>query len=218
MAIDSTCQTCGKQLRVADEHAGQQARCPNCQTIYTVPEKSPSGAPAAAGSALADSWQVKTPEGLVYGPIIKGELDRWCLQGRITPSCQLLQGGEPQWRWAAEVYPQLREAVVMTPAVRGSPVTPYSPMPLPPGAIYYPKAHRGVLVLVLALLGYVSLCFVVSIVAVVLGVMDLREMKAGRMDPEGRGMTIIGIVLASLWIVGNIGYLILILMAQWGYL
>jgi hypothetical protein len=71
---------------------------------------------------------------------------------------------------------------------------------------------------VLALLGYVSICFVVSIVAMVLGLQDLAEMKAGRMDPEGRAMTLIGVVLAGLWVVGCVGYIGFAILAATGML
>ncbi len=72
------------------------------------------------------------------------------------------------------------------------------------------KPHRGTLVLVLGILGIVC-CFICGIVAWVLGNTDLREMDAGRMDPEGRGLTqagkicgIIGIVLAILGLLYSI--------------
>src|SRR5687767_1165236 len=41
MPIETSCQGCGRLLRVADEHAGKLARCPHCQTIYNVPLPSP---------------------------------------------------------------------------------------------------------------------------------------------------------------------------------
>ena len=31
------CTGCGKSLKIADEHAGRRARCPNCNTIVEVP-------------------------------------------------------------------------------------------------------------------------------------------------------------------------------------
>jgi hypothetical protein len=217
MAIDSLCQTCGKHLRVADEHAGQQARCPSCQTVYTVPQRNIGMAlTLAAPGELPDSWQMKTPEGLVYGPVTRQELDHWCRQGRITPRCQILREREYNWRWAGELYPELLQAAAtMTPASI-APLTAYAPLPLAPGAAYFPKAHRGVLILVLGLLGYVSACFVVSIFAVVLGLQDLADMRAGRMDPEGRAMTIIGIVLAALWLVVNLGYIVFVALVFFG--
>lgn len=217
MAIDSLCPTCGKQLRVADEHAGQQARCPSCQTVYTVPQRNIGMAlTLAAPGELPDSWQMKTPEGLVYGPVTRQELDHWCRQGRITPRCQILRAHEEHWRWAGELYPELLQAAAtMTPA-SVAPVTAYAPMPLAPGAAYFPKAHRGVLILVLGLLGYVSACFIVSIFAVVLGLQDLADMRAGRMDPEGRAMTMIGIILAALWLVVNLGYFVFVALVFFG--
>ena len=220
MAIDSTCQSCGKHLRVADEHAGQQAQCPSCHALYTVPPRSVGMAlTLAAPGEYPDSWQMKTPEGLVYGPVTKLDLDHWCRQGRITPRCQLLQERRDNWMWAAEVYPELHPAEVMTPIGPAAPVTAYAPMPIVPGSIFYPKAHRGMLILVLALLGYVSFCFVVSIVALILGWQDLSEMKAGKMDPEGRMLTLIGVILAGVWIavtLGYIGFWLLALMGVFG--
>lgn len=48
--------------------------------------------------------------------------------------------------------------------------------------------HRGVVVLVLGILGLV-VCFICGIIAWVMGNNDLRQMDAGTMDPSGRGMT-----------------------------
>jgi hypothetical protein len=57
------------------------------------------------------------------------------------------------------------------------------------------KPHRGVLILVLGILSIVVCPFVLGQVAWVLGNQDLREIDAGRMDPEGRGLTMAGKVL-----------------------
>jgi hypothetical protein len=209
MPIDSNCHSCGKHLRVADEYAGQQAQCPSCHATYTVPPRSVGMAlTLAAPGECPDSWQMKTPEGLVYGPVTKLELDHWCRQGRITPRCQILQERRENWMWAAELYPELHQhSATMQPVNPLAPVAAHAPMPIIPGSVFYPKAHRGVLILVLALLGYISACFLVSVVAVVLGLQDLSEMSAGKMDPEGRVITIIGVLVAGLWVIGNLGLL-----------
>ena len=64
--------------------------------------------------------------------------------------------------------------------------------------------HRGVLILVLGILGIVC-CFICGIIAWVMGNNDMREIDAGRMDPTGRGLTqagkICGMVGVILWIV-----------------
>ncbi|MHC4186182.1 MAG: DUF4190 domain-containing protein [Planctomycetota bacterium] len=65
------------------------------------------------------------------------------------------------------------------------------------------KPHRGVLILILGILGIIP-CFICGIIAWVLANGDLKEMDAGLMDPAGRGMTqagkicgIIGVILAA---------------------
>ena len=50
------------------------------------------------------------------------------------------------------------------------------------------QPHRGVVVLVLGILG-IAVCFICGIVAWVMGKNDLRQIDAGIMDPSGRGMT-----------------------------
>ncbi len=64
------------------------------------------------------------------------------------------------------------------------------------------RPHRGVLVLVLGIVGII-LCVVAGIVAWVLGSSDLREMDAGRMDPSGRGLTQAGKILGIISVVLN---------------
>lgn len=79
--------------------------------------------------------------------------------------------------------------------------------------------HRGVLILVLGIISLV-VCYPLGIVAWIMGKGDLAEIDAGRMDPEGRGLTqagmIIGIVATVLLILGllmAVGWLVLLLLA-----
>ncbi len=69
------------------------------------------------------------------------------------------------------------------------------------------RPHRGVVILVLGILGLVC-CFILGIIAWVMGNGDLREMDAGRMDPSGRGLTqagkICGIISVVLWIIWTV--------------
>ncbi len=75
--------------------------------------------------------------------------------------------------------------------------------------------HRGVLILVLGILGIVC-CFICGIIAWVMGNNDLREIDAGSMDPSGRGLTqagkICGMVGTILAIVGIVIQLIVMLL------
>jgi hypothetical protein len=65
-------------------------------------------------------------------------------------------------------------------------------------------SHRGALILVLGILSIV-LCFPLGFFAWAMGNTDMREIDAGHMDPEGRGLTqagkICGIVGSLLGII-----------------
>ncbi len=78
----------------------------------------------------------------------------------------------------------------------------------------YMRPHRGAIVLVLGILGIV-ICFIMGIVAWVMGNTDLSAMRAGTMDPTGEGLTqagricgivsvvlgVLSVCLATVWIV-----------------
>jgi len=74
------------------------------------------------------------------------------------------------------------------------------------------RPHRGTLILVLGILGLVC-CFILGIIAWVMGNGDLREMNMGRMDPSGRGLTqagkICGMISVILWIVYILGWILI---------
>jgi hypothetical protein len=40
MAIETRCTNCDAILSISDQHVGKRARCPHCQTEYTIPEAS----------------------------------------------------------------------------------------------------------------------------------------------------------------------------------
>ena len=65
------------------------------------------------------------------------------------------------------------------------------------------KAHRGVLILVLGILGF-AICFPFGIAAWVMGNKDLGEIDAGRMDPDGRGLTNAGRIIGMVCVILNI--------------
>jgi hypothetical protein len=79
--------------------------------------------------------------------------------------------------------------------------------------------HRGTLILVLGILGLVC-CFICGIIAWVMGNADLAEMDAGRMDPEGRGITqagkICGIISVCLAVAGILIWLLMMIIGGIG--
>jgi hypothetical protein len=69
------------------------------------------------------------------------------------------------------------------------------------------RPHRGVLILVFGILGLV-LCFPFGIAAWIMGNGDLKEIRAGRLDPAGEGLTqagricgIVATILAVIYVV-----------------
>ncbi|NIP27419.1 MAG: DUF4190 domain-containing protein [Phycisphaerae bacterium] len=79
--------------------------------------------------------------------------------------------------------------------------------------------HRGVVVLVLGILGLV-VCFICGIIAWVMGNNDLRQMDAGSMDPSGRGLTqagkICGMISCILAIIGIVIWLLVVVLMGLG--
>ena len=212
MPIETTCHACGKLLRVADEHAGKVARCPACQTVYSVPGRDdPSASSAAATPERADRWFMKTADGLQYGPVDRKELDSWQREGRITAQAQLLREADGRWIWAGQVYPQLHSLASDGPSQLAEEAPSQDPY-APPSYSYgsgpsYLEPHRGAAILALAIVG-VCACNVLSIVAVVMAAIDLNKMKRGTMDPSGRGLTVAGLVIALLTLAGVATYLV----------
>lgn len=89
-----------------------------------------------------------------------------------------------------------------------------------PGGFLAP--HRGTLILVLGILSLI-ICQILGPVAWIMGKGDLAQINAGRMDPEGKGLTqagmvcgIIGTVLLALSLVIMVVYFILVVLVLGG--
>lgn len=209
MAIETICEGCSHKLRVDDQYAGRQARCPRCRMVYTVPvppgaESSASENPGAleptSAGAGSDQWLVRTEEGALYGPTTTAELNRWVEEGRVTPTTQLKREPAGEWQSASAIFPSLQKQEPVNPFAgeASQPENPYAPTAEPSRAAFV--AHRGGLVLTLGLVGVIC-CQLISPAAWVMGQADLRRMDSGEMDPAGRGSTQAGMVLG---IVGSV--------------
>lgn len=198
MPIETICQTCARKLRVADEYAGKKARCPQCNTIYVVP-----GTPAPVTPELAqthyapraddEKWQVRTPDGRVYGPVLKRELDEWVSEGRVPAEGYVQRESDPTWRPATALYPFLRSAGGLRAANNPFVDSPVESPFLAHGQVGR-KAHRGATVLVLAIVSFIC-CPILGPIAWIMGHADLREMRTGQMDDSGLPLTQAGMIL-----------------------
>ena len=232
MALEIRCPGCGRTLRIAEEHAGKQVRCPACQQISTAGAAAGAGR-EAFGSSVSESvatWHLKTPEGPIYGPISWPEVQTWAAEGRISADCQLAEGMSGPWRQAWELMPRLQS---QPPAESLAAPDIHSWAPHEPGETAggnaqstlaaaatagYVAPHRGGLILALGLIGFVISCPIFSLMAWVMGSHDLSEMRAGRMDRSGEGITqaglVLGMILSLLWILfGVIALLVFLVVA-----
>ncbi|REJ65234.1 MAG: hypothetical protein DWQ31_19035 [Planctomycetota bacterium] len=171
MSIEFQCESCERRLRVADEHAGRQARCPHCRGVVYVPELEDEGdseddvggfpgigADETAARGGGGDFDFGTSPSKKTTARARGK--RPAGKGRGKPS-----GGRPS---SAD-------------AERGN-----------------LKPHRGVLILVLAILGIVVNCFPLCIAAWVMGNSDVQAMRRGRMDPDGIGLTQAGMIIGMI--------------------
>jgi len=216
MPIESQCTGCGKMLRVADEFAGRRARCPVCQTIYTVPalqettdwapaEVVDRDVPAEHEYSAPQGWYLKIHDGSVFGPVDRLEMNRWVAEGRVDARCQIRNNYEPNWLAADQYYPILAErpgdaASHPLPHQSAAP-TSFRPDGGPGTArdhAGYFLPHRGVLILILAAVSWFTSFPVFGAVAWYMGSNDLRDIRAGRRDPEGESLTRAGQVLGML--------------------
>ena len=241
MAIESPCPGCGVVLGVPDEHAGKQARCPECAALFVVPAISAprrelSGvAPeiAAQGSAETSTlaaeaeipvaiaappdhrqWWLKTPQGAVYGPVSKEQLDIWCEEGRVADDCHVKHEEEHAWREANMVYPALTqdEPPVAPFAMSAQPFevrtdASTAPPNLRPTVVL---PHRAVIIFALGAASWITvICPVFGAIAWNMGNRDLELMYAGQMDASGIRMTHTGRLIGLIHVLTFVTLLIL---------
>ncbi|MEC7978735.1 MAG: hypothetical protein VXY82_00180 [Planctomycetota bacterium] len=192
MSIEIQCNGCHSNLRVPDEHAGKQARCPKCGTIQTIPgAATPFPSPASETTDFRlDQWYIRTPEGVEYGPVPRVELDQWVSESRLSAESRIRRATET-WMPATTLYPEL-------PSVSPKRYQSGDLLSAHPSNVYA-ESHRGALILILGIFGLLLTCPILSIMAWVMGAKDLAMMKSGVMDPAGRDMTRVGYFLGLFW-------------------
>ena len=135
-----------------------------------------------------------TVGGQQYGPVSEEELRSWVATGRIQPTDYVWSEGMTDWVPASTVEGFFPAGFAAAGAVAAPPVG---------GGL---RPHRGGAVLALGIIG-IALCFICGIIAWVMGNGDLREIRAGRMDRSGEGMTQAGRICGMIGtILGLLGF------------
>lgn len=224
MPIDTLCPGCQAKLRIGDEFAGQEARCPRCDKVYVVPAAPVVPEPAAAPPA--------PPVVRAHTPVAQVELDAPAprvVEAPVLapPAAQLSPADGSHWflrtpegpiygpatevdfqRWVQEgrVTPDCFVSAgdnTWRPALEVFPelAAPRQKVSLRASAVekLRKQPHRGALILILGIMGIVTTCPIPSIMAWVMGSYDLGEMHMGRMDESGQGMTNVGRMLGMIF-------------------
>lgn len=210
MSVQTVCPGCSRELQVEAAHAGRQVRCPTCNTICTVPAFTVTGSPAGHSVPSSDQkqprepkWYMRTPEGRTFGPASKSELDDWVAEGRVTSDCHLRTEQTDHWQPADEYYPNLRPQPAVLSATESSQPADNATT----SVADQHRPHRAALILVLGILGCTG-CPLFAISAWVMGSSDLTEMRKGRMDASGMGLTqtgqVLGMVCSTILIVSAV--------------
>ena len=173
------CPKCSSRLSVLPGDVGLDVECPNCQTVYRA-----NRADAPPPPALDDKPRTSTL--VKYGSGAKGKRDDDEDEDDDRPSRRKKsrRNNDDDDDDDDDRPSRRRKSRVRRRSGRNY------------------EAHRGVLVLVLGIIAIAStfiglwgVNLICGIIAWVLGSMDIKAMDAGRMDPEGKSQTQIGMYL-----------------------
>jgi hypothetical protein len=191
-----------------------------CNTIYVVPGGT-TEKPAVSTAETGAPWYMKTPEGQVFGPVNRAELERWLADGRISAECELRTRENQEWRPADEYFGVLspktqaptgqQTPVTQQPTIQTTAESPFrgdAPVSRGTGSgtrTRFQVPHRGGMILAFGIMGWVFTCPIFAVMAWVMGTSDLREMRSGRMDSSGMGLTqaghMLGMIYTLLWLI-----------------
>jgi hypothetical protein len=170
MPTQVACPSCNQQLRVPDDLMGHDVKCPSCGTQFVGGAAEPAPVTPSRNSSRADSDGIREER-----------------EANIAPRRDD-DGERPSRRRAADLDDDFGED----------------------DDDYRPRrrrqsfaAHRGGTILTFGILSLVGLLIcgplaILGIPAVIMGMTDLRAMREERMDPDGRGMTIAGLVMGTI--------------------
>ncbi len=139
---------------------------------------------------------MKSPDGSVYGPVPRAELETWLAEGRISSQCLLKPEGQSHWQAALSEFPQL---AALRPRVT-SPPPPLRPRVHRDPAVQIPRLtpayeNNGAAIMILGVIGLFLPCLpVFSLVALIWGYRERKAMAAGRVGQRHRWLTDIGFV------------------------
>lgn len=147
-------------------------------------------------------FHVRIPEGQIFGPARRSEIDQWVIQGRIDGECEMRESGTGIWKKSSNFYP-----ILGLPDEIGS-GTPFHKARKSETQASYRFPHRGRASLIFALFGLMGACPIFSVAAWSMAYADLEGIEQERVDASGRTMLVWA---HNLGMIGSIGYAVLFL-------
>jgi hypothetical protein len=197
MPLVIRCPSCSRKLRVPENLLGKKVKCPSCAgTFVSQPES--EDLPAAP---LPDEQTPRGSKRRPAGPADEEKYEMEPVPARRRSSPPGDDDYEEEERPEEEEYEE-------------------RPRPRRRRRRLDMRPHRGTMILVLGILSFFCFGIILGPIAWVMGSNDLKEMRAGRMDPEGEGLTnagrICGMIAAILNFAGCLIYAIVFALAGAG--
>jgi predicted RNA-binding Zn-ribbon protein involved in translation (DUF1610 family) len=202
------CPGCSRKLRVRDDLQGRKIRCPGCGVTF------PADAPATPNLALdaEPAPPPREPETVPLAPLPDEPASPQSRPGRARdltpcPSCgELILRAARRCRYCDEDLDEEAESPRRRWRRRGRSRRDLTP-------------HRGVLILVLGILSvvlFIPVGTILGMVTCLMGQADLRKMRDDEMDPDGQGMTRVGLLLGIISLVLCVSLVAIIVIAAEG--
>jgi predicted Zn finger-like uncharacterized protein len=222
MATLVDCPSCSRKLRVPDDLLGTSVRCPDCgNTFQANGGRVPSGAPAAAAGGDSPAPEPAAPPGDAAASPSLGTPRS--VTGSTPQRAPAPAGTEEETQRCPACHKRIPATAARCPGC-GVDLGEEDSRPWERPRRHLGRMdtepHRGVVVLVLGILGLVmgGIGLPMAIIAWVLGHNDLKKIRAGNMDPEGEGLTqagrvcgIIGTIWQSLMLLCIVGYFVTVI-------
>jgi predicted Zn finger-like uncharacterized protein len=175
------CPECKKRLQVPEDLKGKRVQCPECKHTFTAKAPEEDEESSKTGTTASKPAPSKTPE---WDKKSSSSSSNRSGSGKKKPRDD--DDDDDDDDDEDDDRPRRRRRRRSS-SYRGN---------------YMP--HRGGMILAFGLIGLLVLP-IFGIIAWVMGNNDLAEIRAGRMDPEGEGMTqagrVLGMIAVVLWVV-----------------
>jgi hypothetical protein len=176
-------------------------------------------ASSPAQSAPGERYFVRTPNGVVYGPSDVKTVNDWIQQGRLDDTCHIRSHNSEQWIGIPAWQFQLKRTAnpVMGYGSTASATNQFGAAPVSSNqSAGYVKSGNGIWVLLLGIFSWI-LCvtfiggIICSILAIVLGINELSNIRNGKSPESDRAFALIGMWLGILNLVCTAGVILLVI-------